>query len=142
MLLSGSQEVPGNQIVAAGAARIEYDTASNLLSWNIAFEGLTGPATGMHFHGPAAAGVNAGVQVNVGTNSGLLSESNGSTTISELQEADLLAGNWYLNIHTAAFPGGEIRGQVAAVVVPEPSAVASLLGVAALAGVLVWRRRR
>ena len=58
----------------------------------------------------------------------------GSATITDLQEADLLNGLWYVNIHTTTSAGGEIRGQVYAVVVPEPStAVLLALGLVALA---------
>jgi hypothetical protein len=66
----------------------------------------------MHFHGPAPAGANAGVQVNIGLISGLTSPSIGNTIITALQGTDLLNGLWYINIHTGQFAGGEIRGQV------------------------------
>jgi hypothetical protein len=93
----------------------------------------------MHFHGAADPGTNAGVQVNIGSISGLGSPTAGSTTITGAQGADLVAGLWYVNIHTAANPGGEIRGQVAVSLVPEPSAALLLFfGVAAM----LLRRRR
>ena len=72
--------------------------------------GLSGPATAAHFHGPAEAGKNAGVEVpipNAGT-----SPVEGSATLTEAQAADLTGGKLYVNVHTAANPGGEIRGQV------------------------------
>ena len=75
----------------------------------------------MHFHGPASAGANAGVQLNFGAISGTSSPSIGSSTISAGQASDLLAGLWYINIHTTAVAGGEIRGQVT--VVPVPAAI-------------------
>jgi hypothetical protein len=68
--------------------------------------GLSGPLSGIHFHGPAAPGVNAGVQVNIGAIIGLLPNPNiGSTTINAQQITDLLAGNWYINLHTAQISG-------------------------------------
>lgn len=118
-LISGSQEVPGVLTEAAGAAHIAYDPATRELSWEIAWEGLTGPATMMHFHGAAPAGENTGVQVNIGAISGLESPSAGATTITPDQEADLMAGLWYINIHTEANGPGEIRGQVVNIEMPD-----------------------
>ncbi|HEY9199841.1 MAG TPA: CHRD domain-containing protein [Gammaproteobacteria bacterium] len=137
--LDGTQEVPANASLGTGTATILFDDVSNQLDWNISYSGLTGAATAAHFHGPAAAGVNAGVQVNIGTLSGgLTSPMIGSTTITSVQEADLLAGLWYINIHTAMYPGGEIRGQVQ--VVPLPAA--SWLLASGLAGLIGWRQTR
>ena len=99
-----------------GSATITLDTDTNLFSWDIQWSGLSGTITVAHFHGPATPSQNAGVQVNFGAISGLTSPSIGSTTIDDTQEADVLAGLWYINIHSTNFPGGEIRGQV----VPEP----------------------
>jgi len=91
----------------------------------------------MHFHGPAGLGETAGVQVNIGDISGLTSPSIGSATISDELESQLLAGDLYINIHTAANGPGEIRGQV----VPEPtSAFMAVLGSLVLVGGV--RRRR
>ena len=106
-----------------GSASMSYDDLSGLFSWDISWSGMSGPATAMHFHGPAAPGVSAGVEVNIGAISGLTSPSAGSTTISSAQGADLLAELWYINIHTAEFGGGEIRGQVEVSAVPLPAAV-------------------
>lgn len=118
--LDGTQEVPSNAGTGSGSAVMVFDDVANLLDWNITFSGLSGDATAAHFHGPAPAGVNAGVQVNIGSISGLTSPMIGSTTLSAQQATDLLAGLWYINIHTAMYPGGEIRGQVQ--VVPLPAA--------------------
>jgi len=95
-----------------GSATLTYDDVTNILTWNITWSGLTGTETVAHFHGPAAAGVNAGVQVNFAAISGLSSPSIGSTTITTTQAADLLNDLWYVNIHTDVETGGEIRGQI------------------------------
>jgi hypothetical protein len=108
--LDGKSEVPANTSAATGTAQLDYDAASKKLSWTVTYSGLSGPATAAHFHGPAEAGKNAGVAVaipNAGT-----SPVSGSATLTDAQAADLAAGKYYINIHTAANPGGEIRGQV------------------------------
>lgn len=93
-----------------GSGMVSYDTDSNLLSWNISFSNLSGSgAVAAHFHGPATPAENAGIQVTIGD---LSSPSVGSATITEMQEAQLLGGLWYINYHTAACADGEIRGQV------------------------------
>jgi hypothetical protein len=108
--LDGKSEVPANTSAATGTADVDFDPASKKLSWKVTYSGLSGPATAAHFHGPAEAGKNAGVAVaipNAGT-----SPVSGDATLTDAQAADLVAGKYYINIHTAANPGGEIRGQV------------------------------
>ena len=107
--LDGKAEVPPNTSAGKGTADIEWDAASKKLSWKLTYSGLSGPATAAHFHGPAAAGANAGVAVAIPN---AASGSEGSATLTDAQAADLLAGKYYVNVHTAANPGGEIRGQV------------------------------
>jgi hypothetical protein len=109
--LSARNEVPPNMSSASGRADMRLDTTSGNLSWTINFSGLTGPVTAAHFHGPAASGANAGVIVPIASG-GATAPLSGMATLSPPQIADVLAGRWYVNIHTAANPGGEIRGQV------------------------------
>ncbi|WFU27899.1 CHRD domain-containing protein [Bradyrhizobium sp. CB1717] len=108
--LDGKSEVPANTSSATGTAELDYDAASKKLSWTVNYSGLSGPATAAHFHGPAEAGKNAGVAVPI-ANAGS-SPVKGEATLTDAQAADLLGGKYYINIHTAANPGGEIRGQV------------------------------
>ena len=108
--LDGKTQVPPNASAATGSADIDYDPASKKLSWKLTYSGLSGPATAAHFHGPAEAGKNAGVAVAIPNATS--SPAEGSATLTDAQAADLMAGKYYVNIHTAANPGGEIRGQV------------------------------
>jgi hypothetical protein len=107
--LQGSQEVPAITTKGNGTTDLTYDTATKKLTWKVTFSGLSGPATAAHFHGPAEAGKNAGVAVPI---PGTASPMEGSATLTDAQAADLTAGKWYVNIHTAENKGGEIRGQV------------------------------
>ncbi len=93
-----------------GSLTATLDTDSNELKYHVIYKGLTGPVTAAHFHGPAADGVNSKPQVpvKVPTDSPI----DGTATLSAEQAKDLLDGKWYFNLHTAANPGGEIRGQV------------------------------
>ena len=109
--LSGAQEVPPVNTPASGRARTWYDRSTRSLTWTVDAQGLSGPLTAAHFHGPAAPGQNAGVQVPISTAAMPMT---GAATLTPAQEADLLAGRWYVNLHTAANPNGEIRGQVTA----------------------------
>jgi hypothetical protein len=108
--LNGKSEVPPNTSAGTGTADIDYDAASKKLSWKLTYSGLSGPATAAHFHGPAEAGKNAGVAVAIPD--ATKSPVEGSATLTDAQAADLEAGKYYVNVHTQANPGGEIRGQV------------------------------
>ena len=108
--LNGKQEVPATTSAGTGTADVDFDPASKKLSWKLTYSGLSGPATAAHFHGPAEAGKNAGVAVAIPN--ATKSPVEGSATLTDAQAADLTAGKYYINIHTAANPDGEIRGQV------------------------------
>lgn len=114
--LAGASEVPPVATAATGSVEASLAPGSQLLRWTVSYTGLSGPLTGAHFHGPAMPGQNAGVVVPItgamGTPMG--SPLSGSATLSASQVADLTAGKWYVNLHTAQHPNGEIRGQVSA----------------------------
>ncbi len=144
-------------------AGFSFDNVSRVFTINFSWTGLQGAtagtlgaATGFHIHGPVAAANpqlgNAAVLHNIsaGTSGGgttpsytIVNNANGTGNISgtisgitAAQETDLLAGRWYVNVHSGLNGGGEIRGNLVAV--PEPSSCA-LLGLAA-AGIAARRR--
>ncbi len=111
--MKGSSEVPANTTSGSGSVTATYDPATKELSWSGTFSGLTGPATAAHFHGPAEPGKNAGVAVWISEKGKpLTSPFKGSAKLTDAQASDLMNGQWYVNVHTAANPGGEIRGQL------------------------------
>ena len=108
--LRGANEVPANTSQGSGSVDAAFNKDTNLLRWKVNYTGLTGPATAAHFHGPAAVGANAGVVLPWA--GPISSPMDGSATLTAAQASDLIAGRWYANIHTAANPGGEVRGQM------------------------------
>jgi CHRD domain len=112
--LKGAEEVPPHAVPGTGKVSAELDTATKVFTYKVTYAGLTGPATMAHFHGPAGPGANAPPVVPVPATA-LANPMTGTATLDDGQIADLKAGKWYFNIHTAANPGGEIRGQLPAV---------------------------
>ncbi len=107
--LGGAAEVPAKPGDGKGTATASLDTATKVLTYQVEYAGLSGPATAAHFHGPAEPGANAGVVMPFATPA---SPIKGTATLTDAQMADVMAGKWYANVHTAANPGGEVRGQM------------------------------
>lgn len=107
--VNSNQEVPTNTSSSTGTSNITYEKNSNTLTYTINYSGVT--PTAMHFH-KGAIGVSGPVALEV--KAPYTSGMKGTLTLTDAQETDLLAGLWYLNIHSATFTGGEIRGQVVA----------------------------
>jgi len=108
--LRAASEVPPNASQATGTVDAVFNKDTSQLRWKVSYTGLSGPATAGHFHGPASVGANAGVVLP--WPGPIASPMEGSATLTAAQAAELTAGRWYANIHTAANPGGEIRGQM------------------------------
>lgn len=114
--LDSAQQVPPNASPGLGSAQLTRD-ASGVLTITGAFAGLTGPPTAAHVH-VAPAGANGGIVFPLTIVGSTFSA---TFTPTAAQLATLRGGGWYVNVHTAANPGGEIRGQLGPASVPTPS---------------------
>lgn len=137
--LTGSQEAPPNASPGIGTADATFNVPTNVLTFTTTWSGLLSPTSNGHIH-TAPVGVSGPVVIPfpglpLGNTFGTYSN---TFVLTAGQAADLMAGLDYVNIHSNAFPGGEIRGQLTAV--PEPSTYA--LGGAALLALLAARRFR
>jgi hypothetical protein len=168
--LDGPSEDPPNASPGTGHAYIVFDDAAHTMFISVFFSDLIGPTTVAHIHaatltpGTGTAGVATQTPTfqdfPVGVTSGSYSHvfdmtlassfragfitANGGTPATA--EAALITaaveGKAYLNIHTNAFPGGEIRGFLQASPIPEPASLTMLgMGALGMAG-FAWRRRK
>lgn len=142
--MDGSQEVPPVATTATGIGTFVLDTTAHTLSYSITFTGLTASATAAHIHN-APAGINGAVIFPLigvpAATSGAFSRT--LTGLTASQEADILAGNTYVNIHNSLHPGGEIRGQILRTTntIPEFPAIAlPIIGVIGL--IFLFQRRK
>ena len=109
--LTAGEENPSNDSKGKGTGEFTINSATKEISWKVSYDGLTGDALAAHIHGPAEKGANAGVEVNLGAG-GMKNPLEGKATLTDQQMADIEGGKTYVNIHTAAHKGGEIRGQI------------------------------
>lgn len=160
--LSGRNEVPTpNASTATGTATIIINDARDRLDLRLVYSGLTAGAIDYHLHCCIAAGANTGVAIDIDFTEGLLSDDfsasfnlldptiyraaflagSGGTAEGARDRffAGYLANLGYFNVHSSAFPGGEIRGQFAAV--PEPATWAMMIAGFGLVGAGARRRR-
>lgn len=105
--MTGAAEVPPTDSAATGTAEVTLDTEAKTITWTYTHFGLSGHMTVSHIHGPAAATEVAEPAIDTMTETLA-----GSAPITDVQAAALKAGMYYVNIHTAKFPDGEIRGQL------------------------------
>jgi len=105
--VDGSQEVPPTGSPGTGTCDWVMDTASNTISYHVQSQGTNGSIIAQHFHGMAPPGQNANILHNIGTGN----PASGMWFYLEAQEADIIAGLTYVNVHTTTNSGGEIRGQ-------------------------------
>ena len=105
--LTGAQEVPANASTATGDATLTFNTNTKIFTLTVTHS-IASPTNG-HIH-KAAVGVSGGVIFPFASFTSPISYT--SPALDATQEADLNAGLYYVNIHTSAFPNGEIRGQL------------------------------
>ncbi len=111
--LSSAQEPNSINSQATGSANVTYNKNTKVLSYIVTYSNLTGNPTMGHIHGSAPRGTNAPVLFPFsGSASATSGTVNGTVTLTMAQEIELLNGLFYFNFHTAAFPGGELRGQI------------------------------
>ena len=113
--LSGAQENPANASAAGGRGAVIVNPTTREITGGISFAGLTPNAGGHHIHQAPSGNPTGNGPVIVGlvlAPGGGVATVPGATVLTEAQYAALLAGELYFNVHTAAFPGGEIRGQI------------------------------
>lgn len=151
--LQGTEEVPPNASPGVGGAQVIFDDVTNRMRVIASFSGLTGNTVAAHIHCCAPRGSNAGVATPVpsfpgfplGVTAGSYNQvfdltqassfnpafvtNNGGTVASARAVflTGLFAGQTYFNVHTTAFPGGEIRGNLFAAEVPEPESWALMI---------------
>jgi hypothetical protein len=151
-LLDPSNEVPPvtNAPGAMGTAAMVLDTDTFEFGWVIGFEGLTGPAVAAHFHVEQPPNKTGPIVINLDTDPGVVFSGIGrdtgtfvgGATLSSMQIDDVLAGLWYINIHTQLNPPGEIRGQVLpGTFVPIPIPAAAFLLGSGLVGLIAFRKK-
>jgi len=128
ILMTGAQEIPAVPTTALGSMDVFYSKDTRTLSYKVTWSGLTDSVSLMHIHGLAPTGFAAGVVQNIVTASNgifpqktsgkytfLKSGTLSGTLLADgvaVKEQDILNGVYYMNIHTPAYPGGEIRGQI------------------------------
>jgi hypothetical protein len=117
--LNGAGEFPAKNVAGTGTATIVKTNGT--YTYTITYTGMTGTLTGGHIHGPAAPGVNTGVIVPFpnatgapasGTLTGTFTSTNTVNISNDSLDVLMRTGNAYVNLHTSANTGGEIRGQL------------------------------
>lgn len=116
--LSGAQEVPANNSTGSGTAQITYNPETKTITYSMTWQlGLsTATTTNMHFHGAEDGSDTKSSGVVIGI-TGFSTGSSGSISgvtraLTDAEANQLLAGKWYLNVHSSTVQAGELRGNI------------------------------
>ena len=109
--LSSAQEVPANASSATGTGALSLDPASKKFSARITVTGIAATAAHIHAGAPGISGPILFPLTETAPGSGIW-VSAAEATLSDAQLALLTSGSLYFNVHSAALPNGEIRGQI------------------------------
>lgn len=113
-VIDGAQVVPISSSSASGIITGGFDGSKNTMTGTIKWSGLSGSPTAIHIHGgnPGRNGYPLFIMINIpkGTTDSL----NFRSVLTESQETSVGTGGFYFDIHTSAYPNGEIRGQIIA----------------------------
>lgn len=118
VVLNGATEVPAVATNGSGTATLSYDPATRVITYQINWTlgNVQSTTTDMHFHGAdnGSATISSPVVIPiVGFTTNYTGSLSGSTRmLTDIEVGQLLAAKWYLNIHSSAFPTGEIRGNI------------------------------
>ena len=104
--ITGAQQVPANNSAATGTFVGVYTASTKQLNYSVTFQGLTPTLAHIHIGAP---GVKGAVAIPF---SSLASPIMGTVTLTADQADKLLTNNMYVNIHSSAYPDGEIRGDI------------------------------
>ena len=136
MYLNGAQEVGIGDLDGSASGTISFDDITGLISWDLTYANIDTPLA-MHIHGPGGiVGVNAGVFIGLGVNTSGGANTLIDSLVANLADINMITnapGGFYINIHTAEFGGGSVRGQLGNILVPLPGALSLLL----IAGLLL-----
>jgi hypothetical protein len=116
--LSGAQEVPPNNSTGTGTAQVTFDPATKRITYNMNWQlGLTtATTTDMHFHGAEDGSDTKSSDIVIGitgfTSAYIGSISGVTRALTDAEVNQLLAGKWYLNVHSSTVPAGELRGNI------------------------------
>lgn len=108
--MDGASAMPPARSGASGQIDMLYNSTTRELRWKISWQGLSAPITGVQFHGPASTGQTGPATMILPGPFGPSYE--GRAMLTSQQAADLTNGLWYINVQTATYPKGEIRGQL------------------------------
>lgn len=123
IVMSGAQEQPANASTALGTLSVSYSKDTRTLVYSFNWSGLSGNVTALRVQGIAPPGYAALPVQTISTSNIVKCNASSSTACGSIsgtmqvdgfvvKEQDVINGNYYINIMTAAYPGGEIRGQV------------------------------